>query len=108
MTPNTLHTRTAIVTKILGPELYELFLCFLRSLPQSKLQAPPSAPPPHREHATFEHTVQESLRVRLHCRPSTRADLRSYANRILTLSNWRYLNLRNLSSHSATVFFNMQ
>lgn len=97
MTPNTLHARTAIVTKNLESELYELFLCFLRSLPQSKLQVPPSAPPPHREHATFEHTVQESLRVRLHRRPSTRADLRSYANRILTLSNWRNLDLRDIS-----------
>lgn len=97
MTPNTLHPRAGTVAKTVEPELYELFLSFLRSLSQSELPAPPSASPGHKQHATFEHAVQESLRVRLHRRPSTRADLRSYANRILSLSNWRNLDLRDIS-----------
>lgn len=96
MIPNTPESRIGAVAQTAVPELYELFLNFIRYASSSGLLSSASNLP-HREQATFQHTVQESLRSRHHRRPSTLADLRSYANRMLALSNWQNRDLRGIS-----------
>ncbi len=46
---------------------------------------------------SFEHAVTESLRARQHRRPSTMADLRSYANRMLRHRQYCDIPLRNMT-----------
>lgn len=46
------------------------------------------------ENVTFKEAAAESLAVRLHRRPSTLADLRSYINRFLNIAPWKEKNIR--------------